>query len=308
MQRRTLSYVLGVVLALPGSAFALSYTCPHLQQRFANTAAAGTTTGTIQSFTIPAYVSLVTIDAAGAQGGAGNSAAISGGLGAEVTTTVSVTAGQNLCVVVGVQGAPLSGGGGSFVYAAPSTSPCDSYLGSVTTGAVPTLLVAAGGGGGGADTVGLYGVAPSGAGTAGASAGKAGDQGGAGAGGTGGNGGRAGTGYSAGGGGLSTDGASYGFSVGGSALIHGANGGADNGGGGANGGFGGGGSAGGGGGYNGGGGGGYNGLTSTFGGDGGGGSYSIAAPVAANTQSGVQTGNGSVTICYSDTIFANGFE
>jgi len=48
MQLRTLSYILGVVLAAPSSAFALSFTCANTQQSFTNSSAAGSTTGTIQ--------------------------------------------------------------------------------------------------------------------------------------------------------------------------------------------------------------------------------------------------------------------
>jgi len=96
------------------TAHAQSYTCPVSQQTFANTSAVGTTTGTIQSFAVPAGVGQVTIDAAGAQGGAGGNG---GGLGAEVVATVTITPGQTLCMVVGVQGGNVgngpAGGGGA---------------------------------------------------------------------------------------------------------------------------------------------------------------------------------------------------
>lgn len=294
MQLRILTYILGAVLAAPSSAFALSFTCANTQQSFTNPSAAGTTTGPIQSFAVPAGVTSITIDAAGAQGGAGT---VSGGLGAEVTTTASVTPGQTLCVVVGVQGGLDAGGGGSFVFAIASGT-CASAVGSVTAGASPpNLLVAAGGGGGGSDTAGLDGVAPNDAGTGGASAGTAGDQAGAGAGGVGGNGGAGGS-FAGGGGGLSTNGLTgTPNGQGGFALINGATGGTDPSG--QNGGFGGGGALGAGGGYNGGGGGGQ--FAGGFGGSGGGGSYSISSLIAANTQSGVQPGNGAVNLCYLAT-------
>jgi hypothetical protein len=97
-------------------------------------------TGSVQSFTVPAGVTSITIDARGAQGGGGIGG--SGGLGARMVGTYSVTPGQVLSVVVGQQGLQQvggnsqnssGGGGGSFVYLA---------------GGSPTLFVAAGGGGG----------------------------------------------------------------------------------------------------------------------------------------------------------------
>jgi len=293
---RTLA--LALTLALPvGTALAQSYSCssPNTLQTFTNTSAAGTASGTIQSFTVPA--SQVTIDALGAQGGNGSNG---GGRGAEVVSTVSVTPGQTLCILVGAQGGSApngagGGGGGSFVYAI-SSGTCASNLESVNTGSAPELLVAAGGGGGsGLETGGIPGLAPTGAGTAGASNGVNGDQTG-GLGGTSGNGGGAVT-NSGGGGGLLTGGAAANTVPGGSALINGGTGGVFTGF--ADGGFGGGGAAaspgGGGGGYN---GGGAGGLGVFIAGGGGGGSYSITAPLSPYTQSGVRGGNGLVTLCY----------
>ena len=284
---------LASLLAVP-SADALSYACgaPNTLQSFTNVAPAGTSTGTIQSVVVPG--SQVTIDAAGAQGGS------IGGLGAEVATTVAVTAGQTLCVIVGNQGGLAGngaggGGGGSFVYLI-SSGTCASNLGAVSTGGVPTLLAAAAGGGGGSSdgVAGSGGLAPTGAGNAGASAGSAGFDAG-GAGGINGNGGAAVV-NSGGGGGLLTGGGSANGVPGGAALIAGAFGGvfvAY-----ANGGFGGGGggaaTGGGGGGYNGGGGGG---TAILIGGGGGAGSFSAAAPLAPYTQSSVQAGNGAVNVC-----------
>jgi hypothetical protein len=95
-------------------------------------------TGTIQTYTVPAGVTSISIDARGAQGGGSNGGA--GGLGAQMTGTFAVTPGEVLNIVVGQQGLlqaggnpqnSSGGGGGTFVY---------------RTG--PTLLVAAGGGGG----------------------------------------------------------------------------------------------------------------------------------------------------------------
>ena len=81
-----------------------------------------TYTGSLTTFTVPAGVTTVTINAKGAQGGAGGSATVgSGGLGANMTGTFTVTPGQILKVLVGQQGGGsgatpgAAGGGGSFV-------------------------------------------------------------------------------------------------------------------------------------------------------------------------------------------------
>jgi len=96
-------------------------------------------TGTVQSWTVPAGVTSIHIDAEGAQGG-GTSNGTSGGLGAKMTGDFTVIPGSSLSIVVGQKGLEQvggnvqnssGGGGGTFVYTAG-----------------PTLLVAAGGGGG----------------------------------------------------------------------------------------------------------------------------------------------------------------
>ncbi|HBQ14335.1 MAG TPA: hypothetical protein DEF51_25445, partial [Myxococcales bacterium] len=90
-------------------------------------------TGAIETFVVPTGCSRITITAQGAQGGG------MGGLGASMTGTFTLTAGDSLSVLVGEEGlteAPgsygHSGGGGSFV-----------------VDAAGTLLLAAGGGGAG---------------------------------------------------------------------------------------------------------------------------------------------------------------
>jgi hypothetical protein len=98
-----------------------------------------TYTGGVQTFTVPAGYTSVTITAVGAGGGSPVGETV-GGIGAGVTGTFSVAAGSTLSVIVGGGGGPASaaqedqggGGGGSFVFD-PSSS----------------LLIAAGGGGGG---------------------------------------------------------------------------------------------------------------------------------------------------------------
>lgn len=79
-------------------------------------------TGAITSFTVPACVTSLTIDAYGAQGGSAGTYA--GGLGARMKGTFAVTGGQVLKVLVGGKGlnaadtsqqAGGSGGGGTFI-------------------------------------------------------------------------------------------------------------------------------------------------------------------------------------------------
>ena len=90
-------------------------------------------TGTIQTFTVPAGITSVQIDASGAQGGLGGGG--SGNGGARMIGTFTVTPGQVLKVLVGQRGTnganDGSGGGGSFV-----------------TDSLNNPLVVAGGGGG----------------------------------------------------------------------------------------------------------------------------------------------------------------
>jgi len=100
-------------------------------------------TGSQQTFTIPACVSSIVINASGAQGGTATyGPPPAGGLGANIIGTFAVTPGQVLNIMVGQMGINGSGGcgnlnggggGGSFVWdAANSINP----------------LIAAGGGGG----------------------------------------------------------------------------------------------------------------------------------------------------------------
>ena len=93
-------------------------------------------TGAVQTYTVPAGVTSLTISASGAQGG-GNTG---GGLGALMSGDFTVTPGETINIVVGQQGQlqiggqsqnSSGGGGGSFVYRNSSN-----------------LLLAAGGGGG----------------------------------------------------------------------------------------------------------------------------------------------------------------
>ena len=93
-------------------------------------------TGGMQTFTVPAGVSSVQIQAWGAAGGSGSQA---GGYGAYEVGTFAVTPGEVLYIMVGGQGGSGNsggGGGGTFV--------C-----TTNTGVSPNALIIAGGGGGG---------------------------------------------------------------------------------------------------------------------------------------------------------------
>jgi hypothetical protein len=253
-------------------------------------------TGAVQQFTIPAGVTTITIDAAGAQGGF--MLPLVGGNGARLVAGFPVTPGETLNVVVGGAGVGLNfepvgggGGGGSYVYRAATVS--------------GLLLAAAGGGGAGSAGSGVAGSATSAAANGiGTTPGVGGM---AGSGGDGGDGGSGVPETGGGGGGLLTDGGNgttgVGTATGGKALADGAAGGGGpfgqpggfGGGGGGN--YGGG---GGGGGYNGGGG-----SASNFfipGGGGGGGSFVSASGLTLFAQSGVQTGDGQVKVCFAPEV------
>ncbi len=243
-------------------------------------------TGALQTYTVPAGVTLIRIDAQGAQGGSITIAcAATGGLGARMVGDVTVTPGEVITVLVGgqgqTQGEDGGGGGGSF---------------TVRTGNVP--LVIAGGGGGATNNIQICTGLRNGVDGTTSTSGTASANGLV-AGGTPGNGGGANVGSGCGGGGFNTDGG-YAANMNGRGRAY-INGGA--GGTGQNnnhGGYGGGGCGwynGG----NGGGGGGYSGggtdgnyPSTYFGGGGGGGSYNIGTN--QNNVAGFRTGNGLVQI------------
>jgi hypothetical protein len=103
-------------------------------------------TGAVQTFTVPAGLTQVTIDARGAAGGASFGRA--GGAGARLVATFVVSPGETLNIVVGGVGGTSNaggGGGGSFVYR--------------TADAAGLLLAAAGGGGASPGSAGVAGSA-----------------------------------------------------------------------------------------------------------------------------------------------------
>ena len=235
-------------------------------------------TGTIQSFTVPAGITSLTIEAWGAQGGQGTSyTQYTPGKGAYMKGDFVVTPGQVLKVLVGQLGPSGTndggGGGGSFV---------------VTNSNNPLIIAGGGGGssysGSGSDAVTTNNANPGVNGGSGGSGGGGGSS----------------AGCSGAGGGFSSDGGngpSCGSSCnGGKAFLNGGDGGCTVSS--CTGGFGGGGGTHGGG-WGGGGGGGYSGggaSTSSQYGGGGGGSYNSGTN-QTNTP-GVKTGDGKVTITY----------
>jgi hypothetical protein len=272
-------------LAVPAAA--LPSGCSQVQRTVTCTFAS---TDSQQTFSVPAGIGSVQIDAVGAPGGGS-----AGGLGGTASAAVSVTPGQTLFVEVGGAGTATAGGfngGGSPDLSAASIGGAGggggaSDVRTVAGSLASRLVVAAGGGGSGAAgnpaSLGHGGAADS-AGTNGGANGS--DVGGGGGGaGTSSAGGTAGTGGGAPGGTAGLDGASGTPGVGGD----GAGGPSNTTGGG------------GGGGYFGGGGGGGGGessgpTTQAGGGGGGGGSCYALAPIACGAAS---SSTPSVTITYT---------
>jgi hypothetical protein len=234
-------------------------------------------TGAVQTFAATVSGEYA-VELLGASGGKSNVFDLAGGLGAEVSGDVFLTAGEDLTLFVGGQGGSGflagGGGGGSFVFHGTD------------------VLAVAGGGGGGA----INGGGPGLAGTSGGTGeGQLGGKGG-----MGGNGGRAGDDAGGGGGaGVNTGPAGYGgngldpgvFGGFGGKFPNGGGGGSDGG----PGGFGGGGGGGGGVGGSGGGGSGFSGGGGGYGG-GGGGSYLVSLFTDQVLKAGVNSGDGSISI------------
>jgi hypothetical protein len=275
-------------LTFPGSV-----TCPHGTIYFSYT-------GLKQTFAIPACISSVTIVAYGGAGG--SSTDFAGGLGAEVTATVTVVGGHTLDIVVGDSGVTNDysggGGGGTYIWDNASTT-------------LP-LVVAGGAGGGGFSSVGNPGsitltpTTVAGQNGAGGAGGAAGAQGattvnGAGGGGAGWNtvnGNPAGATAFLGAGGVGEPNG-FGGGAGATNTFPNSNGGYGGGGGGGYNGTSTWGGGGGGGGYNGGGGGSATSATKQYGGGGGGsGYYNGATFVSPVTATATNPNAGSVSITY----------
>ena len=258
-------------------------------------------TGVMQDVVIPSGVSTMTVEAFGGQGFSATGGAHTGGLGARMRGTFSVTSGDQIIVLVGGRGMSPSGadgggGGGTFVVKVNPSS-TDVITAGPYSGLHVTPLVIAGGGGGtrtGAAVNGNPGVTTN---TATTGSGGSSSGGGAVSSSTPGNGGIvSSSSWGSAGGGFRTAGANDGsFGTGGSSFLAGGAGGigACSSGSGVYGGFGGGGS--GGGCRGGGGGGGYT------GGDGGwiaGGGGSFNSGTSQSNTSGARSGDGLVTITW----------
>mgnify|MGYP002035186978 CR=1 FL=1 len=108
--------------------------------------------GTMQSWTVPAQVSELTIEVWGAQGASGQSGRV-GGKGARMKGTFSVLPGDQLIYVVGGMGAGQNsgsnggGGGGTFVTKVDASSPHTISAGPFSGVKVTPLIIAGGGGG-----------------------------------------------------------------------------------------------------------------------------------------------------------------
>jgi hypothetical protein len=238
-----------------------------------------TYTGAEQTFDIPLGVTEIYVDVRGAQGGSAtnNSCASIGGLGGESTGLMAVTPGETLSVFVGGAGQPgdvggFNGGGTACTF----TTTCARGGGASDIrqgGNTLAERIVVGGGGGGAEWSGCVGTGGIGGGLTGGT-GSATSNGGA----------YNGTGGTQAAGGTGGDGAS-GFTGSDGALgVGGASGNHTNGHAGS-----------GGGGYYGGGGGGAD-------GHGGGGSSYTDGLVSGATNSGVQTGDGTVRIRWGEDI------
>ena len=113
-------------------------------------------TGGVQTYVVPAGVTALYIDMAGAQGGNDDSLGNIGGYGGRITTYISVTAGQTLYVLVAGKGSGGACGtsvGGWNGGAASTGNGCEGAGGGAsdirtTSSTVSSRLVVAGGGGG----------------------------------------------------------------------------------------------------------------------------------------------------------------
>ncbi|MFM1809900.1 MAG: hypothetical protein RLZZ382_1125, partial [Bacteroidota bacterium] len=112
-------------------------------------------TGSIQQFVVPNRVTSIQVNAIGAKGGTGGRGQ-AGGAGANITTTLNVTPGQILYVVVGGfpgQSATAKYGFGGAGGSGTNYGGAGGGLSGVFTSSSPAIsnaLVIAGGGGGGA--------------------------------------------------------------------------------------------------------------------------------------------------------------
>lgn len=123
-------------------------------------------TGAVQTFTVPACVTSITVDAMGAK--AGNNGSFVGGNGGRVQATVPVTPGEVLQILVGQLGVSTStsnpavynGGGGVFSYVSGGTAGTGGGATDIRRSPYSLndrLVVSGGGGGGGYVNIGGHG-------------------------------------------------------------------------------------------------------------------------------------------------------
>lgn len=243
-------------------------------------------TGAPQSWTVPSCVTSAVFTVAGAQG-AGNAFGDTGGNGAVITFSLNVNPGDVIGINVGGAGQnPGAGYGGGGSGQTSGTAGYNSGGGggasTVTVNGAPYAIAAGGGGAGGGDAAGSGGAGGCATGSS-----NPGGFGTAGSGGTQSAGGTGGAPYATGGGWGTNGSLGQGGAGGQDSNVSDSPGG------------------GGGGGYYGGGGGGsdYISFSSSVGGSGGGGGSSLVPP-GAGCNSGVNTGNGYISITYTGGLNA----
>jgi hypothetical protein len=146
------------------------------EQPFQNPTVTFAYTGGPQTYTVPAGVYSLGVDAAGAEGGRSNRpiSGVQGGRGARVQATLAVTPGETLTIYVGGAGSTASSGPGGAGYngggsagrgggAGGGASDVRRSTTAPSTAVAERLLVAAGGGGGGYFGFGGDAGAPNGA-------------------------------------------------------------------------------------------------------------------------------------------------
>lgn len=123
-------------------------------------------TGAVQTFTVPACVTSLTVDVRGAK--AGNNGSYAGGNGGRVQATVPVTPGEVLQIMVGEQGVNTStnnppvfnGGGGVYSYISGGTAGTGGGASDIRRTPYANgdrLVISGGGGGGGYTNIGGHG-------------------------------------------------------------------------------------------------------------------------------------------------------
>ncbi len=164
-QRLAAHWRLGLALLLGGS---LATSVQAQNSGSVTTTQSFSYTGQIETWTVPTGVTSLTVEARGAQGSNASPSRFQAGLGAVIASTISVTPGQKLKILVGQQRNPgdvysNGGGGGTFV---------------TDLNNAPLVIAGGGGGSGNADATQKHGQAGTSAGNGGGnSAGTGGNSG-----------------------------------------------------------------------------------------------------------------------------------